>query len=45
VRTGWVAWLPFGTSPIRPGTHANSAFGLALALEHARATGDLALTD
>ena len=40
VRTGWLAWLPSATYPIRAGTHANSAFGLTLALEHARATGD-----
>ena len=41
VRTGWLAWFPSATYPIRAGTHANSAFGLTLALEHARATGDL----
>lgn len=40
VRAGWLAWLPSATYPIRAGTHANSAFGLVFALEHARATGD-----
>jgi Protein of unknown function (DUF2891) len=40
VRAHWMAFLPLATYPIRAGTHANSAFGLALALDHARATGD-----
>ncbi len=40
VRSNWRAFLPAATYPIRAGTHANSAFGLALALEHARASGD-----
>ena len=45
VRTGWLAWLPSATYPIRAGTHANSAFGLTLALGHARATGDVTFAD
>ena len=39
VTTNWVAFLGRVTYPIRAGTHANTAFGLALALDHARATG------
>jgi hypothetical protein len=42
VATNWMAFLGQVTYPIRAGTHANSAFGLALALDHARATGDAA---
>ena len=42
VRSNWLAWLPRATYPIRAGTHANSAFGLAFALEHARRAGDRA---
>ena len=45
VRTGWLAWLPSATYPIRAGTHANSAFGLTFALEHARAIGDRTFAD
>jgi len=41
VATNWMAFLGRVTYPIRAGTHANSAFGLALALDHARATGDV----
>ncbi len=40
VRANWVAFLPAATYAIRAGTHANSAFGLTFALEHARAAGD-----
>jgi hypothetical protein len=40
VRASWMAYLPLAAYPIRAGTHANSAFGLLLALEHARAFGD-----
>ncbi len=40
VRENWLAYLPLATYPIRAGTHANSAFGLALALDHARGAGD-----
>lgn len=38
----FLAWLPKATYPVRHGVHANSAFGLALALPHAQrlATGD-----
>ncbi len=42
VTTNWRAFLGRATYPIRAGTHANSAFGLALALDHARATADSA---
>jgi hypothetical protein len=34
------AFLPKLTYPIRVGTHPNTAFGLAFALDHARAKGD-----
>lgn len=35
----WLAWLPRARYPIRHGTHANSAFGLALTIDYARAAG------
>jgi hypothetical protein len=35
-----MAHLPDATYPIRAGTHANSAFGLALAIDHARVARD-----
>jgi len=35
----YLAFLPKQTYPIRTGVHANTAFGLALALDYARATG------
>jgi len=35
----YLAFLPRQTYPIRTGVHANTAFGLAFALDHARATG------
>ena len=35
----WLDFLPRATYPIRAGTHANSAFGLAFAFDHARACG------
>ena len=38
VASNWMAFLGRVTYPIRAGTHANTAFGLALALDHARAT-------
>jgi hypothetical protein len=40
VRDNWMTHLPDATYPIRAGTHANSAFGLALAIDHARLVGD-----
>lgn len=40
VRENWMRHLPDATYPIRAGTHANSAFGLALAIDHARRAGD-----
>jgi hypothetical protein len=39
----YLAFLPRQTYPIRTGVHANTAFGLALALDFARATGHAAL--
>jgi hypothetical protein len=36
------AYLPRARHPIRHGVHANSAFGLALALDYARVAGDVA---
>ena len=38
-------YLPKATYPIRVGTHTNSAFGLALALDYARIAGDGALEE
>jgi len=35
----YVEWLPKQSQPIRSGTHANTAFGLALALDYARRFG------
>lgn len=35
----YLAFLPKQAYPIRTGVHANTAFGLALALDYARATG------
>ena len=43
VRANWLAHLRVATYPIRAGTHANSAFGLALAIDHARLAADTAL--
>ena len=39
------AYLPRARHPVRHGVHANSAFGLAFALDHARLDGDAALAD
>lgn len=39
----YLAFLPKQTYPIRTGVHANTAFGLALALDYARDVGHLAL--
>ena len=36
----YVTFLPKATYPVRVGTHFNSAFGLALALEYSSAVGD-----
>ena len=36
----YLAFLPKQTYPIRTGVHPNTAFGLAFALDYARATGD-----
>ena len=38
----WKAYLPRQTYPNRTGVHPNTAFGLAFALDWARATGDTA---
>jgi hypothetical protein len=39
----YLAFLPKQTYPIRTGVHANTAFGLSLALDYARATDHAAL--
>jgi Protein of unknown function (DUF2891) len=39
----YLGFLPKQTYPVRTGVHANTAFGLALALDHARAVGHPAL--
>jgi len=41
----YVAFLPKQNYPIRTGVHPNTAFGLAFALDYARATGDKKLED
>lgn len=38
-------FLPLATYPVRVGTHFNTAFGLAMAIDYARATGDAGLAD
>ena len=40
----YIAFLPKQTYPIRTGVHPNTAFGLAFALDYARAIGNLKLT-
>lgn len=37
IETLYLEWLPRQTYPIRAGTHANTAFGLAFALDYAQA--------
>ena len=41
----YVEFLPRARYPVRHGVHANSAFGLAFALDYARACEDAALAD
>lgn len=41
----YVAFLPKQTYPIRTGVHPNTAFGLAFALDYARAVGDKKLEE
>jgi hypothetical protein len=41
----YIDFLPRQTYPIRRGVHANTAFGIAFALDYARATGNAALED
>ncbi|HUJ59210.1 MAG TPA: DUF2891 domain-containing protein [Kofleriaceae bacterium] len=41
----YLAFLPRLDHPIRTGVHANTAFGLALALDYARAAGERALAE
>lgn len=41
----YLDFLPRQTYPIRVGTHTNTAFGLAFALDYARAAGHTALRD
>ena len=45
VREHWIGFLGRSSYPIRAGTHANTAFGLLLALDHARAGADRAFAD
>ena len=40
----YVSFLPKQTYPIRTGVHPNTAFGLAFALDYAKAVGDQTLT-
>ncbi|HVF64405.1 MAG TPA: DUF2891 domain-containing protein [Casimicrobiaceae bacterium] len=35
----YLSWLPLASYPLRTGLHANSAFGLAFALDYARSAG------
>src|ERR1051326_3309267 len=41
----YLKWLPKATYPIRVGTHQNTAFGLALALDYARLAAHQPLVD
>jgi hypothetical protein len=41
----YIAYLPKQTYPIRSGVHPNTAFGLAFALDYARAIGSTALQE
>lgn len=41
----YIAFLPKQNYPIRTGVHPNTAFGLAFALDYARAVGDKKLAD
>ena len=41
----YLDWLPRAAHPLRGGMHANTAFGLAFALDYARAAGERALHD
>jgi hypothetical protein len=41
----YIDFLPRQTYPIRRGVHENTAFGIAFALDYARATGNTALSD
>jgi hypothetical protein len=43
--TGFIAWLPKATYPIRQGAHYNGAFGLHRALGYARSLADSTLLD
>ncbi|WP_156758309.1 DUF2891 domain-containing protein [Actinokineospora pegani] len=40
IRRRWLQWLAAARRPVRAGTHANTAFALALVLDAARAVGD-----
>jgi len=43
IQRGYLDYYPKQTYPTRSGVHSNTAFGLAFALDHARATGQKAL--
>jgi len=45
ITSRYIDFLPRQTYPIRRGVHANTAFGIAFALDFARATGNVELTD
>ena len=45
IETLYIDWLPRQTYPIRSGVHANTAFGLAFALDYARAFDRKALSE
>ena len=45
IRDKYIEFLPRQTYPIRTGVHPNTAFGLAFALDYARAAGDDELAD
>lgn len=42
---GYIDYMPKQIYPIRTGVHSNTAFGLAFALDYARATGNKPLAD
>ena len=45
IASGFHAYLPSLAYPVRTGVHANTAFGMGLALDHARTVGDARLAD
>jgi hypothetical protein len=45
IASRYIDFLPRQTYPIRRGVHANTAFGIAFALDYARETGNVELVD